>query len=80
MRDKIRAFFGVAPLKGLKDPSVYKSGPANQLKVSPDDSWLVAFERSLRADFIPHIVISFLSKNSQAIRVFVQGYAPFIIL
>ena len=42
--------------------------------------WLVAFERSLRADFIPHIVFTFSRKNSRDIRVFVQAYAPFIIL
>ena len=38
------------------------------------------YERSLRADFIPHMVFTFSSKNSRDIWVFVQAYAPFIIL
>ena len=40
--------------------------------------WLIALERSLRAQFIPHIVFTFSSKNSRDISVFVQAYAPFM--
>ena len=41
--------------------------------------WLVAFERYLQADFIPHIVYTFSSKNSGDIRVFVQACMPHLL-